>query len=104
MRVGVAYAAPGVEALTEIEVASGATVDDAVRLSGIVARHGLDPAALSYAIHGRRSAADAPLADGDRVEILRPLVADPKTVRRRRAAEKPLPRPPGRVKDRRKRG
>ena len=100
MRVDVVYAAPGVEVVTPVEVARGATVDDAVRVSGVLARCGLDPTRLTYAIHGRRAAGDDPLADGDRVEILRPLLADPKTVRRRRAADNPLPRPPARVRTR----
>ena len=98
MKVGVVYAAPGVEALAEVEVAQGATVEDAVRLSGLRERHGLDPARVSYAVFGRRATPATVLAAGDRVEILRPLVADPKTVRRRRAAANPLPRPPARVK------
>ena len=92
------YAAPGVEALTEVELARGATVADAVRLSGLVERHGLDPSRLSYAIHGRRAGPGTALGPGDRVEILRPLVADAKTLRRRRAADHPLPRSPARTK------
>jgi putative ubiquitin-RnfH superfamily antitoxin RatB of RatAB toxin-antitoxin module len=102
VRVTVAFGAPGVEIVADLEVAPGATVDDAVRLSGVLARCGVDPARLSYALHGRRAAAEAPLADGDRVEILRPLLADPKTVRRHRAAANPLPRPPARRKAGRK--
>ena len=100
MRVTVAYAAPGVEALVDLELAAGAVVEDAVRLSGIVARHGVDLAAVTYALHGRRASAATVLHEGDRVEILRPLVADPKTIRRRRAEAHPLPRPPVKVKRR----
>jgi len=100
VRITVAYGAPGVEILVDPEVAAGATVDDAVRLSGIAERCGLDPAVLSFALHGRRAAAHDRLAQGDRVEILRPLVADPKTARRRRAAANPLARPPARAKAR----
>ena len=98
MRVTVAYAAPGVEALIDVEVAPGAVVQDAVRQSGIVASHALDASTLTYALHGRRASAGTVLHDGDRVEMLRPLVADPKTLRRRRAEAHPLPRPPGKVK------
>jgi hypothetical protein len=102
MRVQVAYAAPGIEALVELELAPGAVVADALRLSGLPTRLGLDPAALSWAIHGQRATLETPLRDGDRVEVLRPLVADPKAARRRRAAEHPLPRPAPRVKRRTK--
>jgi hypothetical protein len=98
MRVTIAYAAPGVETLVDVELAPGAVVEDAVRLSGIVARHALDIAALTYALHGRRATAGTALREGDRVELLRPLIADPKTIRRRRAAAHPLPRPPAKVR------
>ena len=90
MKVTVVYAAPGVELATSLDLASGATVDEAVASSGFLARLP-DPAAASFAIHGQRARGDTPLADGDRVEILRPLVADPKAVRRARAADYPLP-------------
>ena len=84
--VSVAYAAPGIEALVSLALAPGATVDDAVAQSGIVARFALDPSLLEFAIFGQRAAGTTPLADGDRVELTRPLVADPKRVRRKRAA------------------
>lgn len=67
------------EAVT-VELPPGATVSAAVAasvfdLDGIVA----------YAVFGERVAPDAVLHDGDRVELLRPLQADPKEARRRRA-------------------
>jgi putative ubiquitin-RnfH superfamily antitoxin RatB of RatAB toxin-antitoxin module len=98
VRVTVAFGAPGVEIIVDVEVAPGATLADAVDVSGVVPRCGVDPAHLGFAVHGRRAGADTPLTDGDRVEILRPLVGDPKSVRRRRAAANPLPRPPARRK------
>src|SRR5437762_891286 len=92
MRVEVAYAAPGVEALVEVRVGSGAVVADALALCGLIARLRLDASRLTYAIHGQRAVAQTPLRDGDRIELLRPLQADPKTVRRDRAHSHPLPR------------
>ena len=89
MRVTVVYAAPGIEALEPLDLPAGATVADAVVRSGLVERLALP--AVSYAIHGQRARPETPLADGDRVEILRPLVADPKAARRARAADHPLP-------------
>jgi len=90
LTVTVAYAAPGVEAIESLALPAGATVADAVAASGLVTRLAL-PATIAYAIHGQRAAPDIPLFDGDRVEITRPLVADPKAARRARAAEHPLP-------------
>jgi putative ubiquitin-RnfH superfamily antitoxin RatB of RatAB toxin-antitoxin module len=90
MKVTVAYAAPGVEAIESLDLPPGATVDDAVAASGLVPGVAI-PSGVSYAIHGQRARPGTPLADGDRVEIVRPLVADAKAVRRARAAEHPLP-------------
>ncbi len=87
MKVVVAYAAPGVETIVEVALAHGATVADAVARSAIA-----PPPGAAYAIFGQRATADTPLADGDRVEVTRPLIADAKAVRRARAADKPLPR------------
>ena len=73
---------------TEIELAlpSGASVAEALALSGIAARHPeIDLAAMSVGVYGVRVALDTTLQDGDRVEIYRPLQADPKDLRRRRA-------------------
>ena len=89
LRVVVAYAAPGVEAIVEVDLDPGACVADAVAASGLVARHGLDPDRLGYAIFGQRAEPATPLARGDRVELTRPLLADPKDARRRRAAARP---------------
>lgn len=98
--VCVAYAAPGVEALVELRLPSGTTVAEAVARSGLVAGYGLDPATFAFAIFGQRAKADTPLADGDRVEITRPLPADPKHARRERARGRPPPQSPPRRKAR----
>jgi len=92
VRVLVAYAAPGVEAIVPVTLPEAATVGDAVAASGLMATCDLSPQAVAFAIFGQRAAADVPLRDGDRVEITRALVADPKQVRRTRAAERPLPK------------
>jgi len=92
LRVLVAYAAPGVEALVPVEVEAGATVADAVAHSGLVARLGLPAASLAYAIFGQAAQPGTPLADGDRLELTRPLVADPKDRRRQRARDRPRPK------------
>ena len=84
MRVVVAYAAPGVELVIPLELPEGASVQDAVTASRIAERAGGDVDTRMCAIFGRRVAAGTRLADGDRVEITRPLVCDPKTARRAR--------------------
>jgi putative ubiquitin-RnfH superfamily antitoxin RatB of RatAB toxin-antitoxin module len=83
--VSVAYATPEVQELVEVEVPAGASARIAVERSGLVAAYALDLATLGVAIHGRRRSLDTTLDDGDRVELTRPLVADPKDVRRKRA-------------------
>jgi putative ubiquitin-RnfH superfamily antitoxin RatB of RatAB toxin-antitoxin module len=89
MHIVVAYAAPGIEWLAEAELPASAILADALAATGA---HAIVPAAepLRYAIFGETAALDTPLVDGDRVELTRPLVADPKTVRRERARERPL--------------
>jgi putative ubiquitin-RnfH superfamily antitoxin RatB of RatAB toxin-antitoxin module len=93
LAVTVAYAAPGVEALITVTLRAGATIDDAVAQSGILRQLALDPDGLEFAIYGQRAKGGTPLADGDRVELTRPLTADPKRARRKRAADQGRPKP-----------
>jgi uncharacterized protein len=88
LSVTVAYAAPGVEALVTVTLPAGATIDDAIAASGIATRFKLDRALLECAIFGQRAKGGTPLAEGDRVELTRPLTADPKRARRMRAADR----------------
>ena len=85
IRVEVVYALPdGVDAVS-VELPKGATARDAVIVSGMTSRHaGIDLGALG--VFGKQVDADTPLADGDRVELYRPLAQDPKERRRQRAA------------------
>lgn len=88
-RVEVVYALPGGEDTVSVALAPGATVRDAVRVSGVLGRHPeIDLKSQALGIHGRVVRADARLAEGDRVEIYRPLALDPKEARRRRARKK----------------
>ncbi len=69
-----------------LELAQGATAGAAVRASGLLERHQeLAPEAVVLGMFGNRIGPDRRLAEGDRVEILRPLVAEPGEARRRRA-------------------
>ena len=89
MNVTVVWATPRVQDIVDVELPAGATIADAVAQSGLVAQYGADPATLGFAIFGRRAAASALLADGDRVELARPLESDPKTLRATRANATP---------------
>jgi putative ubiquitin-RnfH superfamily antitoxin RatB of RatAB toxin-antitoxin module len=101
MRVEVAYAGPEGVAIVGVELTDGASVADAIEASGLVLRFGLIDAALGVAIFGQAVTRATPLRPGDRVELLRPLRADPKDTRRRRARDNPLPPSGPRAKRRR---
>ena len=87
IRVSVVHAAgPDRVFLRELELPDGASVDEAIELSGVRAAFPsvqVDDAHIG--IFSRKTTLDAPLRDGDRVEIYRPLKIDPKEARRRRA-------------------
>jgi len=85
----VVYALPAGEDAVTLELEPGATAADAVRASGLLERHPeIDPRGHKLGIYGRVVPGHAPLRDGDRVELYRPLVMDPKEARRRRALRK----------------
>lgn len=84
--VEVVYAAAKQADAVSVRLPAGATVRDAVTASGIAERRAVDLDAVG--VFGRRVAADTRLADGDRVEIYRPLLVDPKEQRRQRARKK----------------
>jgi putative ubiquitin-RnfH superfamily antitoxin RatB of RatAB toxin-antitoxin module len=89
LKVEVVYALPGGEDVVSLELRPGATAADAVRASGLLQRHPeIDLGRYRIGIYGRVVAKQAPLADGDRVEVYRPLLAEPKEARRRRALRK----------------
>ena len=88
MIVHVVWATAKVQDIVPVELSPDASVADAVRDSGLVAHYGLDLASLRYARFGVRVDAGTRLADGDRVEIVRTLVADPKAARAARARVK----------------
>ena len=86
IRVEVAYALPGAQALVALEVPAGTTVGEAIARSGVAQRFAIG--AGKVGIFGRVVSAATALQDGDRVEIYRPLIAEPKAARRQRAARK----------------
>ncbi len=84
--VEVAYANPGKQALLEVVVEQGTTVEQAVKASGILQRFSdIDLTVNKLGIWSRVCKLTDEVRDGDRIEIYRPLIADPKEVRKRRA-------------------
>ena len=85
--VELVYALQDAQEVIALSVAPGTTVREAIRLSGLSGRYPqIDAEDAPVGIHGRIVAHNAKLQDGDRVEIYRPLKADPKQARRRRAS------------------
>ena len=88
MRVEVAYAKLDEQVLLELDVDAGLTLREAVEQSGILQRFPeIDLTSNKVGIFGKLAKLDTRLAQGDRVEIYRPLIADPKEQRKKRAAE-----------------
>jgi len=92
--VELAYAEPLRQFLRRFELPAGATVADAIAASGVEQSFGIDAGALGAGIWSKPVTRDAALRDGDRVELYRPLRADPKEARRRRAGRGPSRRQP----------
>ncbi len=86
IRVQVCYALPQDCFSADLSLPEGATLLQAVRESGVLQRHPeIDLNTQKLGIFGKIKPADTLLRDGDRVEIYRPLQADPMETRRRRA-------------------
>lgn len=85
--IEVVYALPERQTLVPLRVAAGTTAIEAVSLSGLLQLYPqIDAANLKLGIFSKAVKPDTVLRDRDRVEIYRPLQADPKEVRRQRAA------------------
>ena len=85
MNVGVCYAEVDRQLWMRLEVPDSSTVEDAIKLSGLLKLYpeiNLD--AQKVGIFGKIAALDAPVKEGDRVEIYRQITADPQLVQRRR--------------------
>jgi putative ubiquitin-RnfH superfamily antitoxin RatB of RatAB toxin-antitoxin module len=84
LTVEVVYALPHSEDAVSVTLEAPATVRDALDAARLAERHP-EIAACKLGIHGKVVSPRAALADGDRVEIYRPLHVDPNEARRRRA-------------------
>ncbi|MDM7860568.1 RnfH family protein [Alteromonas sp. ASW11-36] len=84
--VEVAYALPDKQSLLSLEVSQGTTVEQAIVQSGILSSYSdIDLSKNKVGIWNRAAKLNEVLKADDRVEIYRPLIADPKEVRKRRA-------------------
>ena len=88
IEIEVVYALPHEQNLIRLQLPAGTTVEAAIRQSGLLEKHPeIDLAKNKLGIFGKLTKPDAALRDKDRVEIYRPLIADPKEIRRQRAEE-----------------
>lgn len=87
--IEVTYALPEEQVLIALDVAQGTTVEQAVKLSGVLEKFpDIDLTKNKLGIFGKAAKSSEVLRDKDRVEIYRPLIADPKESRRKRAEKK----------------
>ena len=89
IHVQVCYATPDHQMLQDLSVPVGTSVHRAILQSGLLQSAAeIDLSVLRVGIYGKLKNLDTLLNDGDRVEIYRPLIADPKESRRKRAEKK----------------
>ncbi len=88
INIEVVYALPHDQTLLKLQMPQHSTVAEAIKLSGVMERNpDIDLDKNKLGIYGKLTRADAVLRDRDRIEVYRPLLADPKEVRRKRAEE-----------------
>ena len=88
MIVEVAYALPDKQSLVSLEVEEGTTIKEAIEASGVLDTYDqIDLTRDKVGIFSKFATLDTVLREKDRVEIYRPLIADPKQVRKERAAQ-----------------
>lgn len=84
--VEVVYALPEKQYLHSVKLAEGSTVEQAIQASGILElRRDIDLGENKVGVFSRPVKLSDEVQDGDRIEIYRPLIADPKELRRQRA-------------------
>lgn len=88
IQIEVVYPLPKKQEIFALKLPAGATVRQAIEASGVLLKYPeIDLAKNKFGIFAKLAKPDAPLRNRDRVEIYRPLIADPKEVRKLRAAE-----------------
>jgi putative ubiquitin-RnfH superfamily antitoxin RatB of RatAB toxin-antitoxin module len=88
IQLEVTYAKPDRQETVSLKLPEGSTIQQAIEASGLLQRHPeIDLAKTKVGIYGKLSRMETVVRERDRVEIYRPLIADPKEVRKQRAAE-----------------
>lgn len=88
INVEVAYALPETQVIIPLQVSQGTTIEQAIKQSGILTTFPeIDLATNKVGVFSKLGKLDQELREKDRVEIYRKLIADPKEVRKQRAAE-----------------
>lgn len=88
IHIEVAYARPDAQVIVPLEVAEHTTIEEAIRLSGVLDKFPeIDLSVQKVGVFGKLSKLSSTLRHNDRIEIYRPLLADPKEVRKNRAAQ-----------------
>ncbi len=88
LNVEVCYALPAKQLLIKVKLPQGSTLQQALEASGVLLKHPeIDLKKNKFGVFAKLSKVDTVLRDRDRIEIYRPLIADPKEVRKQRAAE-----------------
>ncbi len=84
MNVGIAYSVPDQQIWLRMEVPDDSTVREAIERSGLLKRFpDIDLETQKVGIFGKFTKLDATVKEGDRIEIYRPIIADPETIERR---------------------
>jgi putative ubiquitin-RnfH superfamily antitoxin RatB of RatAB toxin-antitoxin module len=88
IKIEIVYALPHEQVLLKLDVPEQTTIIEAVKLSGLKEKFPeIDLEKGKFGLYGKLSKGDVVLREKDRVEIYRPLIADPKEVRKKRAEE-----------------
>ncbi|MGB4673503.1 MAG: RnfH family protein [Azovibrio sp.] len=88
LQVEVIYALPDKQERVPLRLPAGSTLQQALEASGLLEKYpAIDLEKNKFGIFAKLSRLDTVLRDRDRVEIYRPLIADPREVRKQRAAE-----------------
>ena len=86
--IEVAYALPTKQLIIPIKVKVGTTAEEAIKISGIIKKFPeIDLTKNQIGIFGKLTQLEHVMRERDRIEIYRPLISDPKEIRRQRAAE-----------------
>ncbi|MBZ2162214.1 MULTISPECIES: RnfH family protein [Alteromonas] len=86
MQIEVAYALPTKQSLVDVAIKEGATVEEVIQASNLLNEYpDIDLSSTKVGIWSRVVKLRDTVKDGDRIEIYRPLIADPKEIRKRRA-------------------